>query len=303
MLRIFAAGENHCAMDYIQREITPIGDEDLFIVLNHPDAKFDYAGHFHSDYEINLILGGRGCRIVGDRVERFEGADLVMIGPNIPHRWTSDGEEGRTHVVTIQFHKEAFEYPIFGKKIFHPIRQLLCEATRGIVFSAATRRTLTESILALSGRSGIESALEFFRILYLLAVAEGKEFLLADDSRSDAAIRESRSRRINKVIAYIREHFREEISLAVVAESVGMSESAFSHFFKKRTNRRFIDYLNDIRVGHAAKLLYETTHTVSEVCYDSGFNNISNFNRIFKRKKGQTPSEYRRSIQHIMTKF
>ena len=101
----------------------------------------------------------------------------------------------------------------------------------------------------------------------------------------------------------MQEHFRENINLSAVAEDIGMSESAFSHFFKKRTNRSFVDYLNDIRIGHAAKILYETTYTVSEVCYSSGFNNISNFNRIFKKKKGQTPSEYRMNIQKIMTKF
>jgi YesN/AraC family two-component response regulator len=127
--------------------------------------------------------------------------------------------------------------------------------------------------------------------------------LLESNSNLDFAIRESKSRRINKVITYIQEHFQEEITLSYIAGSLGMSESAFSHFFKKRTNRSFVDYLNDIRVGHASKLLYETTHTIAEVCYTSGFNNVSNFNRIFKKKKGQTPSTYRKNIQKIMIRF
>lgn len=105
------------------------------------------------------------------------------------------------------------------------------------------------------------------------------------------------------MIAYIQEHFQEEISLELVASSVGMSESAFSHFFKKRTNRSFIDFLNDIRIGNAAKMLYETSNTISEICYASGFNNVSNFNRLFKKKKGQTPTEYRENVQKFMTKF
>jgi len=290
-------------MEYIQREITPINHEDLFIVLNHPHAKFDYAVHFHSDYEINLVLNSRGKRIVGDCVAEYRDLDLVMIGPNIPHRWVSEDDNGSAHVVTIQFHMESLKYPIINKKIFHPMKALLTNAFYGIEFSDETKMAMKDTLLNLSHKQGVESALEFFRILYLLSVSSNQKFLLEGNSKMDFAIRESKSRRINKVITYIQEHFQEEITLSTVAESVGMSESAFSHFFKKRTNRSFIDYLNDIRIGHAAKVLYETTHTVAEVCYSSGFNNISNFNRIFKRKKGQTPSAYRRNIQKIMTKF
>lgn len=276
-------------MEYIQREITPINDEDLFIVLNHPHARFDYAAHFHSDYEINLVLNSRGKRIVGDCVAEYRDLDLVMVGPNIPHRWVSEDDNGNAHVVTIQFHKETLEYPIINKKIFHPVKELFTNSFYGIEFSDETKVAMKDTLLNLSHKQGVESALEFFRILYLLSVSSNQKFLLEGSSKMDFAIRESKSRRINKVITYIQEHFQEDITLSAVAESVGMSESAFSHFFRKRTNRSFIDYLNDIRIGHAAKVLYETTHTIAEVCYSSGFNNISNFNRIFKRKKRANP--------------
>ena len=103
--------------------------------MNHPNAKFDYTGHFHSEYEINLVINGRGERIVGDNIEKFEGTDLVMIGPNVPHRWTTGDEALIMHVVTIQFPKETLDYQILRKKIFHPIHQLCNDAFRGIVFS------------------------------------------------------------------------------------------------------------------------------------------------------------------------
>ena len=278
-------------MEYIQREITPIGEEDLFIVLNHPHAKFDYAAHFHSDYEINMVINGKGKRIVGDCVAPFSDIDLVMVGPNIPHRWISESDHDEAHVVTIQFHKETLEYPIINKKIFYPIKQLFTDSSYGIEFSQETSLALKDTILNLSHRQGVDSALEFFKILYHLSISENQKLLLAANNERDFAIRESKSRRINKVIAYIQEHFQEEISLELVASSVGMSESAFSHFFKKRTNRSFIDFLNDIRIGNAAKMLYETSNTISEICYASGFNNVSNFNRLFKKKKGQTQSK------------
>jgi AraC-like DNA-binding protein len=287
-------------MEYIQREITPIGEEDLFIVLNHPHAKFDYAAHFHSDYEINMVINGKGKRIVGDCVAPFSDIDLVMVGPNIPHRWVSESDHDEAH---IQFHKETLEYPIINKKIFYPIKQLFTDSSYGIEFSQETSLALKDTILNLSHRQGVDSALEFFKILYHLSISENQKLLLAANNERDFAIRESKSRRINKVIAYIQEHFQEEISLELVASSVGMSESAFSHFFKKRTNRSFIDFLNDIRIGNAAKILYETSNTISEICYASGFNNVSNFNRLFKKKKGQTPTEYRENVQKFMTKF
>lgn len=289
-------------MDYVQQEITPILEEDLFVVLNHPQAKFDYAGHFHSDYEINLVLGGKGSRIVGDQVSEFEGIDLVMIGPNIPHRWIGENNDDR-HVVTIQFHKEFFDYPIISKKIFYPIKKLMSDSNYGIEFSKETKEAIKGLILELPFKNGIDSVTVFFNILNELAASPDQKLILPTESKPELAFRESKSRRVNKVINYISQHFGDKITLEQVAESVGMSESAFSHFFKKRTNRSFVDYLNDIRVGNAAKMLFETSHTISEICYSSGFNNVSNFNRIFKKKKGQTPSKYRTDIQQIMTRF
>ena len=137
-------------MEYIQREITPIGEEDLFIVLNHPHAKFDYAAHFHSDYEINMVINGKGKRIVGDCVAPFSDIDLVMVGPNIPHRWISESDHDEAHVVTIQFHKETLEYPIINKKIFYPIKQLFTDSSYGIEFSQETSLALKDTILNLS---------------------------------------------------------------------------------------------------------------------------------------------------------
>ena len=250
-----------------------------------------------------MVINGKGKRIVGDCVAPFSDIDLVMVGPNIPHRWMSESDHDEAHVVTIQFHKETLEYPIINKKIFYPIKQLFTDSSYGIEFSQETSLALKDTILNLSHRQGVDSALEFFKILYHLSISENQKLLLAANNERDFAIRESKSRRINKVIAYIQEHFQEEISLELVASSVGMSESAFSHFFKKRTNRSFIDFLNDIRIGNAAKMLYETSNTISEICYASGFNNVSNFNRLFKKKKGQTPTEYKENVQKFMTKF
>ena len=125
-------------MKDIQKEITPIAADDLFIVLNHPNAKFDYPVHYHPDYEINLVMDTYGSRIVGDSVEAFEALDLIMIGPNLPHAWKGEVVEGN-HVITIQFSDKLLNFPILEKRLFNPIKQLLLESQRGIGFSRHER--------------------------------------------------------------------------------------------------------------------------------------------------------------------
>ena len=120
-------------MKDIQKEITPIAADDLFIVLNHPNAKFDYPVHYHPDYEINLVMDTYGSRIVGDSVEAFEALDLIMIGPNLPHAWKGEVVEGN-HVITIQFSDKLLNFPILEKRLFNPIKQLLLESQRHWLF-------------------------------------------------------------------------------------------------------------------------------------------------------------------------
>ncbi|MFZ5941231.1 MAG: helix-turn-helix domain-containing protein [Bacteroidota bacterium] len=289
-------------MSTIIREITPLKSEDLFILLNNKQAKFDYQIHFHSDYELNMVCNTSGKRIVGDSMEQFSDFDLILIGSNLPHVWKAPTHE-ETHVITIQFHDQILNSFLMGKRLFGPIRDMLARSTRGLDFSEDTKQRMKDRIFALSRSHGFNTALDFFSILYDLSTSQGQRNLASPNYDTASVIRETKSRRIARVCNYIEENYREEINLTTVAGQIGMSESAFSHFFKKRTNRSFISYLNDVRIGHATKMLFETTHSISEIAYLTGFHNISNFNRIFKKSKGQTPSEYRAAIQKMLTKF
>lgn len=289
-------------MSAIVREITPLKDDDLFILLNNREAKFDYAMHFHSDYELNLVCHTSGRRMVGDSMETFTENDLIMIGSNLPHVWKAPTSK-ETHVITIQFHDKIFNSFLMGKRLFSPIRDMLARSQRGLDFSDETKSRVKNKILALSQSAGFNTVLDFFSILYELATSQGQRTLASSTYDISSVIKESKSRRIAKVCSYIEEHYEQEIKLSNLAGLIGMSESAFSHFFKKRTNRNFISYLNDVRIGHATRMLFETTNSIAEIAYLCGFNNISNFNRLFKRSKGQNPSEYRASIQKVLTKF
>ena len=250
-------------MKDIQKEITPIAADDLFIVLNHPNAKFDYPVHYHPDYEINLVMDTYGSRIVGDSVEAFEALDLIMIGPNLPHAWKGEVVEGN-HVITIQFSDKLLNFPILEKRLFNPIKQLLLESQRGIGFSRQTQLVMKDKIIKLTRMQGFHTVLEFFSILHELSIAD-RHILVSNQYDTKDTVRTSKSRRIAKVCDYIEKNFEEPIKLGDVAQLVNMSESAFSHFFKKKTNCTFIDYITNLRIARACQLLAETTDRKSVV--------------------------------------
>lgn len=288
-------------MKGIHKEITPLSDNDLFIVLNHPSAKFDYPVHHHSDYEINLVMNTYGNRVVGNSEESFSDLDLVMIGPNIPHAWQGKVVEGN-HVITIQFSDKILHYPMLDKRLFQPIKELLYASRQGICFPHETQVDIRDRVLNLARLGGFQTVIEFLMILHLLSISE-KRLLMDDVYDTEDIVRTSKSRRIAKVCDYIDNNFDKKIVLSEVAESVNMSESAFSHFFKRKTRSSFIDYVINLRVGKACQLLSETTHSVAEICFQCGFNNLSNFIRVFKKRKGSTPGQYRSMMEQMLNKY
>ncbi len=280
-------------------EITPLSEDDFFIVLNHYNAKFDFPVHFHPEFELNMVINSRGKRIIGDSIQEYDNLDLVLIGPNTPHAWTSSSETDNAQVVTIQFHNDFLGEKILGRKLMLPIRELLEKAGRGVLFSQETTGNLKERIMKLSENQDFDSLLDFLSILYDLSKSRNQKVLATPSYVGH--FNATKSRRIESVNEYIQLNIRQNIKIKEVADLVNMSETAFSHFFKKRTQRSFSDYIADMKVGYAARQLVETEKNISEICYDCGFNNISNFNRIFKKKLAVTPRDFR-SQQLMITK-
>ena len=284
----------------IVREITPISNEDFFVLLNHSNAKFDFPVHYHPEYELNLVLKSKGKRIIGDSIQEFENKDLVLTGPNTPHAWTGDEKYKNAHVITLQFHTDFLSDKALSRNIVLPIKELLLKSRRGVLFSTETIDIMVGKLDKLSNTQGFDSLLEFLSILYDLAISRNQKVLAS--ASYVGHIDPSKSRRIQKITSFIQDNLHNEIRIKEVAGMVNMSETAFSHFFKKQTQRSFTDYLTDIRIGYAARELIDSEKTISEICYQSGFNNISNFNRTFKKKRGVTPSDFR-SQQRLITKY
>ncbi len=287
-------------MNEIQQEIVPITQDDLFVILNHPNAKFDYPIHCHPEYEINLVMKTAGTRVVGDYEEAFDDLDIVMTGPYVPHVWKSDLVTN--HVITIQFSSDLLSFQMINKRLFMPIRQLLVDSTQGLQFYGADAERIRDEIMELTRIQGFQTATKFLNLLNFMAAAPRRK-LVSNMYESENLVNSSKSRRISKACKYIEENISQKISLAEVAALVNMSESAFSHFFKKKTGISFITYVNNLRVAKACDLLASTSLSASEICYDCGFNNKSNFIRIFTKRKNMTPIEYRNHITQLLIKY
>jgi transcriptional regulator GlxA family with amidase domain len=171
------------------------------------------------------------------------------------------------------------------------IRNLFARSARGVLFSPETIRAVAGRIMNLTQHSGFDSVLELMSLLHDLSLSRNST-LLSDSTFNHTEVTFN-SRRVEKAYEYMNQHFDRAISLNEVAKLAGMTEVSFSRFFKSRTGINFIESLNEIRLGHASRMLIDTTHSIAEIAYKCGFNNISNFNRIFKKKKGCTPKEFR----------
>jgi AraC-like DNA-binding protein len=287
-------------MKNIIREITPLTNEEFFVVLYHPNAKFDFPTHYHPEFEINYVEGASGKRIVGESVNKYDGCDLVLTGPDIFHSWQSE-TGGAELVVTIQFHKDMLPNSYQNKKLLAPIRDMLQRSHRGIVYGKETIEKLAPRIKNLINENGFISFLDFLTILQEMALADDQKVLCSQSFSPEVDM--FKSRRIRLACDYINKNFEKKIKIENISNLIGMTDSSFCHFFKKRTQKSFVDYLNEVRIGHAAVQLIETSKTISEVCYSCGFNNVSNFNRIFRTKKGSTPTEFRKFNQQQIMKY
>lgn len=287
-------------MTEIQQEICPITGDDLFIILDRPNVKFEYPIHCHPEYEINVVINTNGTRVVGDCEESFSGLDFVMIGPYVSHVWKSDSENN--HEITIQFSEDLLNYHIMNKRLFIPIKQLLMDSMQGLHFYGEDAERIKDEIVELTRMQGFQTATKFLNILNSLAHAPRRK-LVSNMYESEILIHRSKSRRISKVCRWIEENISHKITLSDAARLVNMSDSAFSHFFKRQTSISFITYVNNLRVAKACELLANTQLSASEICYDCGFNNKSNFIRIFTKRKGMTPIEYRNHISQLLIKY
>ncbi len=284
----------------IFREITPLMSADVYVLLDSVNKGFDYPIHNHPEYEINLVTRASGQRVVGDSTEVFYEEDLAFIGPYLFHKWDDSIKAGTPdspcRVITIQFDMHLFEASVLSRRPFFYISELLRRSHRGLAFHGADLRQASEIMHRMTDAGEMEGVVLFLQLLDLLARAREVRPLASEGFEFGAL--HSRSKRLHVAYQYVIKHFtRHELNLGEVAEVVNLSDSAFSHFFRKCTNKSFTQFLIGMRLGYACKLLINTDDLISDVCYQSGFNNVANFNRLFKKYHGCTPQSFRTRYQ------
>ena len=276
-------------------EITRLSDKDCFYIVERHKTEFTYPLHQHAEFELNFIEHGKGVRrIVGDSVEEIGDYELVLLGgEELEHVW----EQGRCkskdiREITIQFSEDTFGEGLLSKNQFASIKRMLERAGHGLSFSLNSIMKVYSTLDTIASEP--ERFVQFLKTLYILyelSVAEDAR-VLASGAFSHSE-KHSESGRIQKVKQYVVDHYPEHLKLSDLAELVGMSPVSFSRFFHQRTGRTLSEYIVDIRLGFAARMLVDSPKNISEICYECGFNNLSNFNRIFKARRNCTPREFR----------
>jgi AraC-like DNA-binding protein len=257
--------------------------------LSYPS--FEFYWHYHPEYELTFIANTKGKRLVGDSFEPFAAGDLVLLPPNLPHTWITEPAAGEMHTaIIIQFSK-AFIRTFLEFNEFEAVHNLLERAEKGIFFPDALKTKAYELIKKLPQNKGISTLTGLLQLLDVLAglpsvslTSAGYKLLKGNENEM----------RINQVFGYVQEKFNQEISLQKAAGLVHLSESAFCKFFKRLSGKTFSDYVNEIRIANACRLLIETDKSVSAIAHESGYDSMTYFNRVFRKKKDMSPVEFRR---------
>jgi len=267
-----------------------------FLVTHHIEPFFLKVWHYHPELELVLSLKSTGTRFVGDSIKKFDEGDVVLIGKNLPHMWLNDESYFRpdskkvAEDIVVHFNKDFLGADFLNAHEMRAISELLDKSRYGIKFINPEKKVLKGIQKLNTLESGFKRTLKFIQILNRLAHHTKTELLSSEGFVN--SFKQNTNKNLDKTFEYIFENFAQPISLNDVASIANMNPSAFSRFFKRVNRKTFSRYLNEVRIGYACKQLIENKSKITAICYESGFNNISNFNRQFRAIKQMSPSEY-----------
>jgi len=270
---------------------------EAFQMMKVQEAHFFPSWHFHPEFEIMLVQEGAGMRFVGDSMERFQPGDLVLFGSNIPHLFRSDqtyyekDSDLISRAIVVYFKENFLGESFWQLPQVTPIRKLLTLSKRGIRFTGASRDALAQQIKKLDEeKNGISRIIDLLSILKMMA--DSREFELLSSTVFTKSSDEKECERMNRVYQFIIDNYTRNPSLEEVSGVANLSVTAFCRYFKSHTNKTYTQFLNEIKIGNACKLLIDKELSISQICYETGFNNFTHFNGQFKRIVGSTPKQY-----------
>lgn len=275
----------------------PKSNERSFYIRKDMLPYFHIPWHYHAELELTYIIQGRGTRFVGDSIQPYTEGDLVLVGRDLPHFWNSDKEYYeetgiQTEAIVLQFTEDFAGAQFLQCPETKRLTGLYERARRGIRITGTLRALVISRLQQLLELSGFDQMVALLSLLGLFGSEMSTEETLLASPGYHLDIGNSGDKRIERVFAYVMNHFQEDISLADVAMLINMSPSAFCRYFKTCTRKSFVRFLNEVRVGYACKLLMERRSSITEIGFSSGFNNLSNFHLQFKALTNLTPSQY-----------
>lgn len=259
----------------------------------------DSSWHYHPQYELLYISKSYGIRFVGDSVSQFSPGDLTLVAPYLPHLWRNDksyysgDDTKKVKTIVTKFSKDFIGDGTFDNPAFSDISKMLEQSKYGVCFGKDTSRDLHDELINMVNLDPAEKSMKLLDVLHRLSITEDKKILSSTDMRQYTT---ENSHRIDLVVKYISDNYVNYISLNDVSEIACMTTNSFCRFFKKMTNKSFTQFLNEVRIRNASRLLIQENMSVSEVCFAVGYNSITNFNKQFKLLMGCTPKSYRETL-------
>ena len=282
-------------LEYLPRAAT-----ESFVVKFFDYHYYPTPWHYHPEFEIVLVTESTGKRFIGDQITDFAPGNLAFIGPNLPHLYRNDeayyhpDSPFRAKSIVVHFLEESFGKDFLKLHEAETLRQLFDRSARGMDIVGDTNKIVAVKLEELLTLAGLPRWLKLVEILHMLAETDEYNIISAHVMKGQ---HEKDNDRLNKVVELVMRSFQQEIKLADVAEAVKMTAPSFSRYFRLRTRKTFSDFVAEIRLGHASKLLQEDQLSIAEVCFACGFNNLSNFNRQFKQHYQMNPMAFRRQYR------
>lgn len=271
-----------------------------FLIKEEAYTYFDVPWHIHPEFELTFILSGNGKRHIGNSIEDLDHEELIFIGPNLPHNWYGSktnevDSKKKVSQIVIQFHIDFLGKDFFKNPAFVNIFQLLKRASLGICFYGETRKFARRKMRSMLQMNGFNQTIELLNLLNRLSVS--MEYINISCIGFTEILNEADTARMNKIYKFIMLNFKEQLTLKEIASFANMTPQSFCKYFKIRTKKTFSYFLNEVKISYACRLLIEKKLNVLQICYEVGFNNLSNFNRQFKRIAKMTPMDYKKNLQ------
>ncbi len=276
-------------------------DAERLVIRKEEKPCMDSSWHYHAQYELLYVSQSTGIRFVGDNVSHFAPGELVLVGPYLPHLWRNDPsyysddelndvQTPMVKTIVIRFHTNFIGEGTFNNPEFYEISNLLEQSNYGVSFGMKTSKKLSKELLQIVDMTPAEKSIKLLDILCRLSLAEDKIVLSSTDMRQYTT---DNSQRIDTVLKYISANYTNDINLQEVSDIACMTTNSFCRFFKKITNKSFTEFLNEIRIRNAARLLIQEDLSIAEICNLVGYNSITNFYRQFVQIMHTTPKGYR----------